>query len=292
MFDPLWSTARTSAGTLADDVELYVQRSLQLNAYAAGGRSIAVTSRVLDEHRAGRVSDGQVVAVLVHELGHHATGATRPVLLAMWWSAPWRASARLLTGLGSALAGRRARQGPGFESVCVAVIAVAQAALQGRWLAGGVVGAVAVYAVICPLADAWTCRRAEFAADRFAADHGGAHELASAPRTAWSVEHRLRLVATAAGNTPDSRRTDYCSRDGRQRRSRVGSPARALFPVLRQAVGAVPRRVELARRHSAWETMAGAAGSFGGTTLAADAQNDACRCCSGDMPVGRQQRSF
>jgi STE24 endopeptidase len=52
----------------------------------------------------------------------------------------------------------------------------------GQWLAGGVVAAVALFAVLCPLADALVCRRAESAADRFAADRGLALELAAALR--------------------------------------------------------------------------------------------------------------
>jgi STE24 endopeptidase len=69
---------------------LYVQPARQLNAYAAGGRSVAVTSRGLRDYGAGRLSEDQIVAVLVHELGHHATGATRPMLTATWLAAPWR----------------------------------------------------------------------------------------------------------------------------------------------------------------------------------------------------------
>jgi STE24 endopeptidase len=177
---PLWAAALRLADTRAGAVDLYVQRARQPNAYAAGGHSVAVTSRVLEDHRTGRLSDAQVVAVLVHELGHHATGATRPMLIAMWLAAPWRAAARLLTGRGSALSGRRPGRGLGIAGALGVVVAVAQAAREGQWLAGGVVAAVALCAVICPLADAWVCRRAEFAADRFAADRGLAVELSSA----------------------------------------------------------------------------------------------------------------
>ena len=60
------------------------------------------------------------------------------------------------------------------------VIAVVQAVHQGHGLAGGVVAAVALWSVVCPLVDAWVCRRAEFAADRFTADRGLAIELTAA----------------------------------------------------------------------------------------------------------------
>jgi STE24 endopeptidase len=103
-----------------------------------------------------------------------------PMLVAMWLAAPCRAAARLLTGLGSPLSGRRSRRGLGVAGASGFVVAVARATHQGHWLAGGVVAAVALCAVICPLADAWVCRRAEFAADRFAAERGVAVELSSA----------------------------------------------------------------------------------------------------------------
>ncbi len=108
---PAWSTALRVTGTAADDVDLYVQNARALNAYAAGGRSVAVTSQVLEDYHSGRLPEDQLVAVLVHELGHHATGATRPMLLVSWLTAPWRWAARLLTGLASVLAGRQPEGG-------------------------------------------------------------------------------------------------------------------------------------------------------------------------------------
>jgi STE24 endopeptidase len=79
-----WATALRVTGTKAGDVELSVQTSRVANAYAAGGRSVAVTSRVLQDYQSGRLPEDLLVAVLVHELGHHATGAPRPMLL-LWW---------------------------------------------------------------------------------------------------------------------------------------------------------------------------------------------------------------
>jgi STE24 endopeptidase len=230
VLQPLWSAALRLAGASVDDVELYVQRAWQLNAYATGGRSVAVTSRVLDDHRAGRLSGDQVVAVLVHELGHHATGATRPTLLAMWLAAPYRAAARLLSGTGRALCGRQSRRDFTVMGIPVMGVAVVRAVYQGHWLAGGVAAGIALCAVVCPLADAWTCRRAEFAADRFAADHGCARELADAlralhgpPSTTAGWSRRLlathptanervsALLAVPSGSWVPSQRPSGCS---------------------------------------------------------------------------------
>ncbi|WP_175484081.1 M48 family metalloprotease [Modestobacter sp. DSM 44400] len=180
---PLWAAALRLSATPVGEVDLYVQRSRQPNAYAAGGRSVAVTSRALEDYRAARLAAEQMVAVLVHELGHHATRATQPMLVAMWLAAPWRMAARLLTGLAGVLSGRPSQRA--VRTVVTAGIAVAgvRAMQQGHWMVGGVLGALALLAVICPLADAAVCRRAEFAADRFTADHGLGPELATALRT-------------------------------------------------------------------------------------------------------------
>src|SRR3712207_2409126 len=168
--------------TAAGDVELYVQTASVPNAYAAGGRSVAVTSRVLEDHKFGRLPEDQLVAVLVHELGHHATGATRPMLLLSFLAAPWRLAASLLTGLASILAGRQPRRGVAIVVVAGLAVAVMRALPQGDWLVGGVLALVQLAAALCPLAEAAISRQSEFAADRFAADHGLALELAAALR--------------------------------------------------------------------------------------------------------------
>jgi STE24 endopeptidase len=149
------------------------------NAYAAGGRSVAVTTRVLQDYESGRLPEDLLVAVLVHELGHHATGPTRLMLLLSWLAGPWRLTTRVLTGLANILAGRQPRPWLAVVVVAGLAVAVARALQQGQWMVGGVLGFVGLAAVLCPVADAAISRRSEFAADRFAADHGLALELAA-----------------------------------------------------------------------------------------------------------------
>ena len=231
---PAWSTALRVTGTAAGDVELYVQTARAPNAYAAGGRSVAVTSRVVEDHATGRLPEGQLVAVLVHELGHHATGATRPMLLLTWLTAPWRATASVLAGLASILAGRQPRQG--LSIVVLAGLAVAEfrALQQGQWMAGGVLVVVGLTAVLVPLANAAISRRSEYAADRFAADHGLAIELAAALRVlddgkraprGWSrllsthptSEQRIKALQTATvGQRARRRLRSSCGRPHRR----------------------------------------------------------------------------
>ena len=167
-------------GTGAGDVELYVQTARMPDAYAAGGRSVAVTSRVLRDYESGRLPEELLVAMLVHELGHHATGATRPMLLLSWLAWPWRLTTRVLTGGASTLAGRQSRRGCAVVVVAGVAVAVIHALQQGQWTVGGVLAFVGLAAVLCPTLDAAISRRSEFAADRFAADHGLALNLASA----------------------------------------------------------------------------------------------------------------
>ena len=58
-------------------VDWYVQAGPQPNAWVAGRRTVAVTQGALDSFLAGRLPADLFAAVLVHELGHHATRAGR-----------------------------------------------------------------------------------------------------------------------------------------------------------------------------------------------------------------------
>jgi STE24 endopeptidase len=108
VLQPVWAAALRLSGTAAGKVDLYVQPAGRLNVYAADGRSVAVTTRVLEDYWAGLLSQARILTVLVHELGHHVTGGTPPMLIAMWFAAPWRVTAGLLTGLAGALSWRPA----------------------------------------------------------------------------------------------------------------------------------------------------------------------------------------
>lgn len=180
---PLWAAALRQTGIAAGDVDLYVQHSRQANAYAAGGRSVAVTAGVLDAYAAHRLTGEEFVAVLVHELGHHATRATRYALVSMWLAMPWRLAARLVIAVALGLSGRQPRPSLAVV-VCAGVgVAVVQAVSRRNWLVAGVLAGVAVLMVLCPLVDAAASRRAEFVADQFAAHRGLAVPLAAALRT-------------------------------------------------------------------------------------------------------------
>jgi hypothetical protein len=125
----------------------------------------------LDLHVPGRLGQHLVqeclVAMLLHELGHRATRATRFALVTLWLAAPWRFASPLVIGIGLATVGRR--QPPRLLVLVVAaavVVAVVWAVQQRRWGVAAVLSAVAACAVACPLADAAVSRRSEYTVDR------------------------------------------------------------------------------------------------------------------------------
>jgi STE24 endopeptidase len=208
---PAWTSALARAGLAAGEVDLYVQRSREPNAFAAGGRSVAVTTGVLAKFQARRLGEEYLVAVLTHELGHHATRATKFALVTMWLALPWRFASRLVIGIGLSTVGRR--QPLRLLAVVVlagVVVAVVQAVQQRHWAVAAVLSAVAACTVLCPLADAAVSRRSEYAADRYAADVGVGRQLAGALQVlAGRQPRRVGLVARLLSRHPQvSRRIE------------------------------------------------------------------------------------
>jgi STE24 endopeptidase len=74
---------------------------------------------------------------------------------------------------------------------------------QRHWAVAVVLSAVAVCAVVCPLADAAVSRRSEYAADRYAADVGVGPQLAGALQVlAGRQPCRVGLVARLLSRHP------------------------------------------------------------------------------------------
>jgi STE24 endopeptidase len=178
---PAWSAALARCGLIEGEADVYVQSSRDPNAFAAGGRSVAVTTGVLAMFQAHRLGEEYLTSILVHELGHHATRATRFSLTTMWLAAPWRFMSRLVVGIGLATVGRR-QPLPLLALVVSAgvVVAILQAVDRRQWSVALVLSAVAVSTIVCPLLDAAVSRRAEYAADRYAASVGLGRQLAAA----------------------------------------------------------------------------------------------------------------
>ena len=220
---PAWSSALARAGLAAGEVDLYVQRSREPNAFAAGGRSVAVTTGVLAKFQARRLGEEYLVAILTHELGHHATRATKFALVTMWLALPWRFASRLVIGIGLATVGRRQPlRLLGVVVLAGVVVAVVQAVQQRQWAVAAVLSAVAVCAVVCPLVDAAVSRRSEYAADRYAAGVG----VGRSWRRALQVLDGGQRGAPAAGGSD----AQSPSRGGPSDRGPGGAPDGAALP--------------------------------------------------------------
>jgi len=178
---PPWDSALDRAGIARDTVDLYVAPGGDVNAYAVGRRSIAVTKGTLQAYRARRLGGVELEAVLLHEFGHRATRGAPFALVATWLALPWRLMSRAVLILGLATLGRRQPiRLLGVVVGAVVVRAVVQAIEQGQAAVAVLLSTLAFNAVACSLADARISRRSEYAADRFATQHGAGLQLAAA----------------------------------------------------------------------------------------------------------------
>jgi len=179
---PVWRAALRRCALDPAEVVLYVQRCPGPNAYAAGRRSVAVTTGALRIFLARRITDEDMEALLAHELGHHATHGACFGLLAGWLAAPWRLAASLLPAFAAVVGARRQRVLLIPAAVATLGIAIARAAARGQESTVVILGTLAVAGVGAPLADAAVSRASERAADRYAAAVGVAVPLARALR--------------------------------------------------------------------------------------------------------------
>lgn len=203
---PVAAAALVQAGIGREDVDWYVLRSGEPNAFAAGRRAVAVTTGLLDEFGSHRLSEPMVRGILIHELGHHATSTDRCGLAMQWLAAPWRVSSRFVGGVCVTIAGHR--QPPRLLALVVVasvVIAVVQARGRDDWVTVAALCALAACAVGLPMLDAALARRAEWAADRFAAAVGAGYELTCALTTldGRGGHRRPRLLDRVLAKHPD-----------------------------------------------------------------------------------------
>jgi STE24 endopeptidase len=180
---PVWSEVLARCGTPADRVDLYVHRSGAVNAYAVGSRSVAVTSRVVADYHAGRINDELLAPIVAHELGHHATKDAQFIPLTLWLAAPWRLAYRLVLRLSTRLAGRQPLGPLAVVIVATVTVAIVQAVQQRAWSTVVILGALTLFSIATPLADAALSRASERAADQYAARAGYGDALAHALQT-------------------------------------------------------------------------------------------------------------
>ena len=196
LLEPVSAAALARCGLPGGAVDWYVQAGRQPNACVAGRRTVAVTQGALDSFLAGRLPADLFAAVLVHELGHHATRAGRYGLAASWYAAPGRLACRLVVSLAVLACGGRL---PGRATwLVVAVgdaVALVQTAQHRQWLSVAILSAVAFALLVTPVLDGLVSRASEHVADRYTVSVGAGPDLAGALQLLAGLPGARRGVA-------------------------------------------------------------------------------------------------
>lgn len=178
LLEPVWSDVLDRTGVSGSAVDLYVQRGSAVNAYAVGGRSVAVSAPLVAAYRSGVLRRAGVAAVLAHEIGHSQTGGVRCLPLDVWLSLPWRVVYRSVSWIGHRTVGRQPLLPLSVVAGVVVVTADVELIRTGAWSAAVILTVLGCSAAISPVVDAAMSRADEYAADRFAAAAGYAPDLA------------------------------------------------------------------------------------------------------------------
>jgi Zn-dependent protease with chaperone function len=160
----------------------YVVEESRPNAYAAGRRSIAVTRGLLRRLDDGRLDPDDLLAVALHEVGHHVTGGVRHGLAIWWLTWPWQCVHRLTARLGQLLpcAGVGTLLLPVVVAVAICRV-VGDGGPPGRVIPVVVVlAAFGLASCVQPLADTAIARAGERAADGYVAKLGAGAALVRA----------------------------------------------------------------------------------------------------------------
>ncbi|MEU6554160.1 M48 family metalloprotease [Streptomyces sp. NPDC046915] len=94
--EPVWREVTARAGVEGRNYELWVEDSDALNAVAAAGHIVGVTRFAMNN-----LPNGELAAVLAHELGHHVGGHAWSGLLGYWYALPGRIAWRVLKAVSS-----------------------------------------------------------------------------------------------------------------------------------------------------------------------------------------------
>jgi Zn-dependent protease with chaperone function len=189
--EPVWHEVTARAGVDGRTYELWVQDSDDLNAVAAAGHIVGVTRFALNE-----LPNGELAAVLAHELGHHVGGHAWVSLLGYWYALPGRIGWMVLRVVSGALL--RASStisclgGLAFL-MCFGVAAVA----TFSFLYG-----LPLMVLGVPYALAAVGRRAELRADQHAAALGFAPMLAAVLQKLHEQEQEASQPASSGHKSP------------------------------------------------------------------------------------------
>ncbi|WP_369200463.1 M48 family metalloprotease [Streptomyces sp. PU-14G] len=185
----VWREVTARAGIEGRAYELWIEDSDHLNAVAAAGHIVGVTRFSLES-----LSNGQLAAILAHELGHHIRGHAWSSLLGQWYALPgrlaWATVRRLLRFLAVSVTGRgrmRCWTVVLFLVVCSAVVVAA----LSYWY-------VVLALALAPYLLAAVARRAELRADHHAVTTGFGAPLAEVLDIMQAAERESGHVTASA----------------------------------------------------------------------------------------------
>ncbi|MGW4989473.1 M48 family metalloprotease [Streptomyces mirabilis] len=186
--EPVWREVTARAGIEAHTYELMVENSTDLNAVAAAGHVVGVTTYALNE-----IPSSNLAAVLAHELGHHTGGHAWTGLLGYWYSLPGRIAWAFMRGI----ARIAIRVASVFSLAATGMVYL----FIGMFVIGGFVAAwyITVPLVAAPYLLAHVGRQGELRADRQAADLGFAPHLAQVLHHFQAQEDAVKAQAAAQG---------------------------------------------------------------------------------------------
>ena len=201
--DPAWGRVTIAAGVPHSKFRLWIQKSQGVNAFAAAGHTVAVTSAAVKH-----LSDNELDAVLAHELGHHLGGHAWASLLRYWYSLPGFQVIGFTTYLVLAVVSA-VTTGSIVAVVAIGVVVTAFVVFIAS--IAPVVGAVLVVLLIIPFVTLWLRRQQEYQADLIAAELGFESGLLTLlPKLAPKSQPRwLRLEAVIATHPSSAARTQH-----------------------------------------------------------------------------------
>lgn len=184
--EPVWRTVTARAGIEGRTYELWVEDSDSLNAVAAAGHIVGVTRFAMNQ-----LPNGELAAVMAHELGHHVGGHAWSSLLGYWYALPGRVAWRFLKAFsGVAFKVSRAFGCFGVAFVVVFIGGIALATISTLY-------GLPLLLLGVPYALAAVGRRSELRADEHAAALGFAPMLAAVLDKLHQQEQRQTAELTA-----------------------------------------------------------------------------------------------
>ncbi|WP_425471783.1 M48 family metalloprotease [Streptomyces cadmiisoli] len=185
--EPVWREVTARAGVEGRNYELWVEDSDALNAVAAAGHIVGVTRFAVHQ-----LPNGELAAVMAHELGHHVGGHAWSGLLGYWYALPGRLAWRVLravTGFMFRVSRVFSCFGVLFFGLFAGVVALATiTTLYG----------LPLLVLAMPYALAAVGRRSELRADQHAAALGFAPMLAAVLEKLHQQEQQQVAALTAA----------------------------------------------------------------------------------------------